>query len=292
MTMQFGLIDSMCDPAHYLPIARALEASGWATFYVPDSICYPEKALPGQYPYNEDGAREFLEGAPFLEPFSVVPAMAAMTRRLRFGTDVLKLPIRNPVILAKQVNTVAVMTGGRFSLGVGLSPWVEDFIVTQTDFATRAARFDEMIEILRGLMSGEYFGYQGKHYEFPRIKMCPVPSRPVPILVGGHARPALRRAARLGDGWISAGSDFDTLGKLLGELRGYLREFGRDPERFELHVMAPQEGYTLEGARRLRDLGVTSAIYSFRNPYVEPDISLRRKRDFVKRFTEEVIARL
>jgi probable F420-dependent oxidoreductase len=290
--MQLALIDSMGDPAHYLPLARALDKAGWGIFFVPDSICYPEKALPGQYPYNQDGSREFLEGAPFLEPFSLVPAMAAVTRRLEFGTNVVKLPIRNPVLLAKQLNSVAVLTGERFRLGVGLSPWVEDFQVTGTDWATRGPRTDEMIEILRGLMTGEYFGYRGRHYAFERIKMCPVPRKPVPILVGGHSRPALRRAARLGDGWISAGSDLPALGALIGELRGYLREFGRDPERFEIHVMAPPECYELDGARRLRDLGVDSAIYAFRNPYVEPDIPLRRKREFIARLTDEVMAKL
>lgn len=290
--MRFGWIDSMGDPTHHLPIARTLEKNGWDAFYVPDSIFYPEKAFDGQYLYTRDGGREFLDGAPFLEPFSMVPALAAVTRRLLFATNVVKLPIRNPVILAKQVNTVAVMSGERFSLGVGLSPWREDFAVTATSWETRGARLDEMIDIVKGLGTGEYFGYEGRHYAFPRIKMCPVPKRPVPILVGGHSKPALRRAARQGDGWISASSDLATLPGLLAELRGLLREHGRDPERFEVHVMAPYDGYTLDVARRLRDLGVTASIYTPRNPYLDPDVPLRRKRDMIRRIADEVIARM
>jgi probable F420-dependent oxidoreductase len=290
--MRIGWIDSMGDPSHHLPIARALEKHGWDAFYVPDSLCYPEKAHDGQYLYTEDGGREFLDGAPFLEPFSLVPALAAVTKRLRFATNVVKLPIRDPVLLAKQVTTVAVMSGERFSLGVGLSPWREDFVVTRTAWETRGARLDEMLEILRGLGSGAYFGYEGRHYAFPRIKMCPVPERPVPILVGGHSTPALRRAARAGDGWIAAGSTLETLPRLIAELHRHLREHGRDETGFEIHVMAPYDGYDLATARRLRELGVTAAIYTPRNPYLEPDVPLRRKRDLVRRISDEIIAKL
>jgi probable F420-dependent oxidoreductase len=289
--MKFGLIESMCDPKHYAPLVRELEATGWHCFYVPDSICYPETSET-QYPYSAAGGREFLDGVPFLEPFSLVPALGALTSRLRFATDVVKLPIRNPTLLAKSVATVAVMTDERFSLGAGLSPWIEDFEVCGQDFATRGPRMDEMIEILRGLLRGDYFEYHGKHYELRSIKICPVPKRPVPILIGGHSAPALRRAARLGDGWISAGGDFASLEKMLVELRRLLREHDRDESRFEIHAMAPPDAYDLPGARRLRDLGVTQAIYWPRNPYVEKDKPLAEKLDFVRRLAGELVAKL
>jgi probable F420-dependent oxidoreductase len=288
--MRFGLIESMCDPGHYVPLARTLEENGWDTFYAPDSLCYPREALPNQYPYYE--SREFLEDAPFLEPFSLIPALGAVTERLRFATDVLKLPVRPPVLVAKQVASVAVMTGGRFSLGVGLSPWVEDFQVMGSDWKSRAPRMEQMIEILRGLLSGEYYEFHSEYYDLPAIKLCPVPEQPVPILIGGHAPPALRRAARLGDGWISAGSDFAALEEMLRTLRRLLAERGRDAARFEIHAMAPPEAYALAGARRLRDRGVTHAIYSPRNPYLDGDKPLAFKQDFVKRLGDEVLTRL
>src|SRR5262249_21612600 len=155
----------------------------------PDSICYPRDASDN-YPYNDDGTRAFLDGKPFIEPFSLVPALGAITERLRFATDVVKLPIRHPVLLAKSVTSVAVLCGERLSLGAGLSPWPEDFAATGTDWASRGARLDQMIEILRGLMTGEYFSYRSAHYDIPALKLCPVPSKPVPILVGGHSPPA------------------------------------------------------------------------------------------------------
>src|SRR5271170_6004830 len=99
----------MTDPSYYLPLARAAEVAGYDSMVVPDSICYPEVS-DSKYPFNPDGSREFLEGKPFLEPFSIIPAMGAVTERLRFVTFVLKLPIRNPVLVAKQATSTAVLT--------------------------------------------------------------------------------------------------------------------------------------------------------------------------------------
>ncbi len=288
--MKFGMIESMCDPKHYVPMVQRLEERGWDFFYVPDSICYPKEAGSKQYPYH--GGREFLDGKPFLEPFSLVPVLAAATERLEFATDVLKLPIRHPTLLAKQVNTVAVMTEGRFRLGAGLSPWLEDFQVTDTDWDTRGPRMDEMIEILRGLMSGEYFEYHGEHYDLPAIKMAPVHETPVPVLIGGQSHPALRRAARIGDGWISAGGSLEDLESMLGGLWGFLKEEGRSEEGYEIHVMAPFDAYTIEGIRSIRDLGATHVILSPRNPYLEPDCPLAKKLGFIDAMTDELVAKV
>ena len=151
--MRFSYAESMCDPTHYIPLARAADASGWTSFVIPDSICYPEVS-DSKYPYTFDGDRSFLEDKPFIEPFSLIPALAAVTERLRFTTFVVKLPIRQPVLVAKSVTSVAVLSGNRFVFGVGLSPWIEDFQVCGTDWHSRGRRMDEMIAIIRGLASG------------------------------------------------------------------------------------------------------------------------------------------
>src|SRR5262249_39966973 len=153
----------------------------------------------------------FLEDKPFLEPFSLVPAMAAVTERIRFCTFVLKLPIRSPVLLAKQVSSVAVLSGNRFSLGAGVSPWPEDFEITDVDWSTRGKRMKEMITILRGLLAGGFYEFKGEIFDLPSLKICPVPTQPVPILIGGHADAALERAAKIGDGWMFAGGNPEEL---------------------------------------------------------------------------------
>jgi probable F420-dependent oxidoreductase len=288
--MRFTYAESMCDPSHYLPLAVAADRSGWHSFTVPDSICYPQHS-DTRYPYTDDGNRRFLEGVPFLEPFTLIPALAAVTERIRFTTFVVKLPIRHPVLVAKQAASVAVISNDRFGFGVGLSPWPEDFAATGTEWKTRGRRMDEMIEIMRGLWTGEFFEYHGRHYDVPSIKICPVPARRLPILVGGHADAALRRAARLGDGWMHAGggqaADLDSALARLRELR---REYGREREPFEIHVIS-LDAYTLDGIRRLEDKGVSDAIVGFRNPYQGGDQPLQQKIDALKAFADGVIAK-
>jgi probable F420-dependent oxidoreductase len=288
--MRFSYAESMCDPSHYLPLAIAAEQAGWTSMIVPDSICYPE-VCEGKYPYTPDGSREFLDGKPFIEPFSLIPAMGAVTERLRFTTWVMKLPIRLPVLVAKSAASVAVLTRNRLGFGVGLSPWREDFQVCGQDWKSRGRRTDEMVEIIRGLLTGDYFEFHGDHYDIPSIKICPVPTEPLPILFGGHSEPMLRRAARIGDGWMHAGSDRETLEHLIARVGELRREYGRAGDRFEIHAISP-DGNTVDGVRRLENLGVTDAIVSLRDPYEADAQTLQQKIDALRRFADGVIAKM
>jgi probable F420-dependent oxidoreductase len=287
--MRFSLAESMCDPSHYLPLAIAADQSGWASFVVSDSICYPEVS-DNQYPYTPEGDRSFLQERPFIEPFSLIPAMGAVTERLRFTTFVVKLPIRHPVLVAKSASSVAVLTHNRLGLGVGLSPWPDDFRICNQDWKSRGKRMDEMIEIIRGLTRGGFYEFHGKHYDIESIKICPVPTEPIPILIGGHAEAALHRAARLGDGWMHAGGDQEDLEQLLRRLGELRKEYGREREPFETHVIS-FEAYTLEGIRRLEDLGVTDVIVGFRNAYEEDTLTLDQKIDSLKQYADNVITK-
>jgi probable F420-dependent oxidoreductase len=289
--MRFTFAESMCDPGHYAPLAIAADRSGWSSFAVPDSLCYPEHS-DSKYPYTPDGDRGFLADKPFLEPFTLIPALGAVTERLRFTTFVVKLPIRQPVLVAKQAASVAVLTGNRFGFGVGLSPWPEDFEVTGTDWKTRGTRMDEMVEILRGLLTGEFFEFHGQHYDVPSIRINPVPSEPLPLLFGGHADVALRRAARVGDGWMHAGGGkAQDLGGAITRLTELRREYGREREPFEIHVIS-LDAYTPDGVRRLEDQGVTDAIVGFRNAYETDTMPLQQKIDALESFADQVIAKV
>ncbi len=288
--MRFSLAESMCDPAHYLPLAIAADQSGWTSMVVPDSICYPEVS-DSKYPYTPDGNRHFLEDKPFIEPFTLIPAMGAVTERLRFTTFVVKLPIRHPTLVAKSVSSIAVLTGNRFGFGVGLSPWPEDFRVWGQEWSSRGKRMDEMIEIIRGLTGGGFYEFHGEHYDLESIKISPTPDQPIPILIGGHAGPALRRAARLGDGWMHAGSEAGTLEPMLARLSELRREYGRERLPFEVHVIS-LDAYTLDGIRRLEDLGVTDAIVGFRNAYEADTLTLEQKTDSLRRYADDLIAKV
>lgn len=288
--MRFSVAESMCDPRHYLPLARAAEECGWHSFIVPDSICYPEVS-DSKYPYTPDGDRRFLEDKPFIEPFSLIPAMGAVTEKLRFTTFVVKLPIRLPVLTAKSAASVAVLTNNRFGFGVGLSPWPEDFQVCGQDWKSRGGRMDEMIEIIRGLTRGGFFAYHGRYYDIPSIKICPVPTEPIPILIGGHSEPALKRAARLGDGWMHAGSDQAALEGMLKRLAELRREYCREREPFEVHVIS-LDAYHVDGVRRLEEVGVTDLIVGFRDVYGGKDMPLQQKIDALRAYADNVIAKV
>jgi probable F420-dependent oxidoreductase len=290
--VRFSYAESMVDPAFYAPLARAVEEAGYDSFVIPDSIAYPRES-DATYPYNPDGTRDFLEDKPFLEPFALIPALGAVTERIRFTTFVIKLPIRHPVLVAKQAGSVAVLTDNRLVLGVGTSPWPEDYALCDVPWERRGKRMDECIEIIRGLTGGGWFEYHGEIFDMPAVKMAPAPSRPVPILLGGHAEAALKRAARLGDGWMHGGGDPAHLPGLLARLQELRAEYGRSDAPFEVHVIST-DAYTVDGVRSLEEQGVTDAIVGFRWPYsVGPDTEpLQTKLDNLRRYADDVIAKV
>jgi probable F420-dependent oxidoreductase len=282
----------MTDPSFYAPLARAAEDAGYASMVVPDSICYPRQSA-SVYPFNPDGSREFLEDKPFLEPFSLIPALGAVTSRLRFVTFVVKLPVRNPVLVAKQATSVAVLTGNRLVLGVGTSPWREDYEVTGVPWEHRGRRMDEELEIIRGLSAGGYFEHHGRVFDIPPVKISPVPTEPMPILIGGHGDAALRRAAQAGDGWLHGGGDPADLPGLLARLAELRRAEGTAGRPFEIHVIS-MDAYSVDGVRRLEDQGVTDVVVGFRWPYqTGPDTEpLADKLAKLRRFADDVIGKV
>jgi len=290
--VRFTYAESMTDPSFYGPLARAAEEAGYDSMVIPDSICYPAES-ESVYPFNPDGTREFLEDKPFIEPFSLIPFLGAVTQRLRFITFVLKLPVRHPVLVAKQATSTAVLTGDRLVLGVGTSPWQEDYDVLGVPWQRRGQRMDEALAIVRGLSGGGYFEFHGEIFDVPPIKIAPVPARPLPVLIGGHGEAALRRAASAGDGWLHGGGNGADLPRLLARLTELRAEHGSADRPFEVHVIS-MDAYSVDGVRRLADAGVTDVIVGFRWPYhVGPDTeSLQPKLDKLRRYADDVIAQV
>jgi probable F420-dependent oxidoreductase len=282
----------MVNPAYYAPLARAAEEAGFHSIGLADSICYPKES-DSKYPYNADGTREFLENKPFIEPLACTAAMGAVTTTIRFHTGVLKLPIRNPVIFAKEATSVSAITGGRFDLGVGISPWPDDYTACGVPWAGRGRRFDECIEIIRKLASGEFVEHHGEFYDFPAIKLNP--GAKLPILIGGHSERSLERAARFADGWLPAGMSQEELSTAMVRLAELRKRFERDHLPFAVHAICA-DAFSAAGVRRLADMGVTHAVGGFGsfNPYgIEPDTeTLQEKVDAFNRYSEHVIQKV
>lgn len=286
--MRFTLNIGMGDYQQQLQLAQAAEQAGFNHIGVPDSLFYPEHS-DSKYPYTQTGARTFLEDVPLIDPVVAIASMAAVTKTIRFYPSVYKLPVRHPLAIAKQFSSIAAMSDNRVSIGVGLSPWEEDFTYLGLDWATRGKRMDECIEIFRGVLQGGYFSYQGEFYEFGNVKMAPIPSEPIPILVGGHSNPALRRAARAGDGWVSANSDYDALKELIPKLQEFREQFETADKPFQIHAFDTELG-GVAGVERLVELGVTDIVTIPWNVF-EPPETIDEKLEAIQRFGDQVIAR-
>jgi probable F420-dependent oxidoreductase len=286
--MRFTLLTGLGGIEDYADLALTAESAGFHSMAIPDSIFYPE-VTESNYPYmNTEAVRQALDGVPVLEPFIAMASMAAVTETLRFYPAVMKVPVRQPLVLAKALSSLAVVSNNRVSLGAGLSPWKEDFSYNGADFDKRGKLMDECLQIIRGAMSGNYFEFHSDNYAIGRMKLSPVPSSPVPILIGGHAKPALRRAARIGDGWISANSDFDSLRDMINTLNELRSEYGTDSNKgFEIHAfdMAARE---VEDFQRLAELGVTDCCVSPWNPY-DPTLGREHKLAAIEQFGQWVI---
>jgi probable F420-dependent oxidoreductase len=288
--VRFTFAEAMTDPTYYLPLAKAAEAAGYHAMTIPDSVAYPFES-DSKYPYTPDGSREFLDGKSFIEAFVMASALCAVTTTLKFNFFVLKLPIRPPALVAKQAGSLNALFDNRLGLGVGTSPWPEDYELMGVPFAKRGKRMDECIEIIKGLTSGEYFEFHGEFYDIPKTKMTPAPSKPIPILIGGHAEAALRRAARC-DGWMHGGGKPAELDRLIKRLNEIREEEGRTGA-FEIHVISA-DAFTLDGIKRLEDKGVTDVIVGFRIPYIMgPDTQpLDAKIRNLEKFAENVMAKV
>ena len=289
--MRFTYAEAMTQASFYAPLAQAAEAAGYTSMTVADSLIYPQES-DSRYPYTDTGEREFLQGKEFVEAFVLCAHLFAVTTTLRLTPFVIKLPVRPPVLVAKQAGSLAFLSNNRLGLGVGLSPWPEDFDVMGVPWAKRGRRMDECMDILRGLTdpSGDFFGYHGEFFDFAPLQQCPAPTKRIPLLVGGHSDAALRRAVLKGDGWMHAGGDGDELDVLLARLAEIRKAEGDTRDDFEVHVIS-YDAYTPDGVKRLEDKGVTDAIVGFRVPYIQgPDTEpLSKKVEHLQRYAETVI---
>ncbi|MCV7314451.1 TIGR03619 family F420-dependent LLM class oxidoreductase [Mycolicibacillus parakoreensis] len=269
-------------------LARTAEEVGFDAIALPDSLFYMESAA-ADYPYTADGSRMWDENTPWVDPLIAAAAMGAVTTGLRFYTNVLKLGSRNPLLLARQVGSVANLTGNRFGFGVGIGWAPEEFEWCGVPYARRGARVDEMIEVIKKVLAGGMVEHHGEFFDFDRLQMSPAPSAPVPFYVGGHTGPALKRAARVGDGWTSAMMTCAQLAETIGRLKELRAEYGRTEVPFEYQAVCIDK-FDVDGHRELAAAGVTDNIVVPWLLYGHGfDAPLADKQDAMKRFAETFI---
>ena len=300
--MRFGFHTFMVDPGELQDIARTADASGWDSIQVADAPFFPD-TVSVPYPYHPDGSRFWPLDMPVLDPWVAITAMAAVTQRIRFVPSVLRLAIRQPLLEAKSLCSVAAISNDRVALGVGLAWMPEEFKWLNQDMKTRGARQDEAIQVLRLLMQGGMVEFHGKHIDFDRLTMAPVPRKRIPIYVGGTTKPALRRAARYGDGWIAVIHALAEVKEVVAELTRLRREFGRENEPFDIMMHCP-DAETVDDIRRLEDLGITDLqvtpwtlpgsvqVEKGLSSSMQQQPSLAAKQDAIKRYAGEVIDKL
>lgn len=253
----------IADAAFIVPFARHAESLGFDSLFFADHIVFPaHKKEP--YPYTESGEYPWdNEGIQLPEPLSLMAFLAGATTTLRFGTAVLVLPQRHPILLAKQLATIDRLSDGRIELGIGAGWLRDEFEILGWGFDDRGARADEWIVVMRTLWRDRVATYHGDHVDFAEVRLTTHPVQPggVPIIVGGQSPPALRRAGRYGDGFLPAFNveqDPEGYARHWATVRQHAERAGRDPGEIALQGF----GWTRAGAHGLRKLGATRMICS------------------------------
>lgn len=235
--MKFGLTyaNSVApDRESALAMATMAEDLGFESLWTTEHIAVPA-GYETAYPYAKSGRMPGGDDAPMPESLAWLSFMAAATTTIKLATGVLVVPQRNPVVLAKTVATLDVLSGGRTILGVG-SGWLEEeFRALGLPFEDRGDRTDEAIRVMRALWTEDVASFEGRFTSFDEVYVRPLPvQRPVPIVVGGHSPRAARRAGELGDGFFPASADFTILPERIRQAREHAERVGRDPDALEI----------------------------------------------------------
>ena len=211
------------DPVAIRDYAQAAEALGFAHIVAYDHVLGANPDRPGGW------SGPYTHLTPFHEPFVLFSYMAAFTTRIEFAPGIIILPQRQTALVAKQAATLDVLSGGRLRLGVGLG-WNEvEYIALGEDFHTRGRRIEEQVALLRELWTKPLVTFSGRWHTIPDAGLNPLPiQRPIPIWFGGYAEDALRRIARLADGWMCGERPVSKARPLLDQFDRFLREAGRD----------------------------------------------------------------
>ena len=218
-------------PEKVLDMARAIESIGYDEIAAFDHVVmgFPGEGRTTLYPAE----------MPILEALMLLANMAAVTKTIGLSTEVLVLPQRQPVLVAKQISTLDTLSGGRVRLGIGVGWQDSEYDALEEPFSTRGKRMDEAIDLLRAYWAGGNIGYSGSHYDSHDMGMEPVSPQGanIPIWVGGGSPAALRRTATKSDGWMASGINDEQAVSGMSEIKRLAEEAGRDPAQIGMQMM-------------------------------------------------------
>jgi probable F420-dependent oxidoreductase len=245
-------------------LAEACDAYGIESVWTVEHVLVPA-GYESEYPYSPTGKMPGSEDSPIPDPLIWLTWVAAHSSTVKLGTGVLILPQRTPAVLAKEVATLDSLSKGRVELGIGVGWLEEEFDALGVPFSDRGARTDEYIGALREMWTTDETSFSGEYVNWDGVMSFPKPHAGAPpIVVGGHSRPAARRAGRLGDGFFPGRGEI--LGELVETMRAAAESAGRDPDSIEITSGAAM---TPEERQSLVDLGVSRMV--FPPPAFSPD---------------------
>ena len=286
--MKIGLIPvNLVFPAADLmtDFARTAEAAGVESLWTFEHVIVPLD-YESKYPYDDSGKMGASPETNFVDPLICLAAIAAATSTIRLGTGVNILSQANPMLIAKQAASLDFMSNGRFMLGVGIGWLEEEFDAMGVSFAKRGARFDDYVQAMRKVWSGEVVEHNSEFINWSGFKSYPLPVQsPMPLIMGGAAGKIYQRIARYGNGWYAPTRSAQDLAPRLEELRNVCAQEGRDYNELEITAMWSLQG-GLDGVREYQDLGVHRLNV--------PLAAMREANlaDGVAKLHDEVIARL
>jgi probable F420-dependent oxidoreductase len=261
--MQVGLhalgIGTGARPEVIRAVAAAAETAGFATLWSGEHVVLVDRPV-SRYPYSADGRIAVPAEADWLDPLLGLSFAAAVTSRIGLATGVLLLPEHNPVLAAKQAATLDVLSGGRFTLGVGIGWSAEEFAALGVPYVHRARRAAEYVAVMRRLWSEDPASFRGEFISFDAVRVNPKPAggRAIPVVVGGNSDAALDRAAAFGDGWYGFNLTVAEATERAAALARACRRRGRSPSELSVAVaLADGSPAALPGLARA---GVTEVV--------------------------------
>ena len=296
----------MAGPENLRTLAQRAEDLGFDSVWVSDDVILPRE-VASFYPYAADGVATFRPDEPYYDPIATLNFLAGCTHRVRLGTHVLILPYRNPVVTAKMLATLDVLSNGRLTLGVGVGWMEEEFQALDLEtFAQRGAVSNEYIRLFKELWTKEEPEFHGEFYNVSGAGFLPKPVQQPhpPIWVGGHTGPAIRRAAELGDGWMPIGLrppailEPEELAVKIARLKRLTVEAGRPEDAVALcfstyitfqanvgrdrQMMQGRPEQIAADLRQYQDLGVRNFIFGFAGD------SVASQQEGMEQFSREV----